>query len=188
MPKLAPKTTTSVAKKPLKTAKILAQKALPAQPKELTKEDVKAARQYIKDFWLKLERSHVKDDESLIGLPNKYLVPAFEEHHSFDFNEMYYWDSYFMAQGLLDQEHKDLVLGMLDNLIAMFERFKVIPNASRTYLMGRSQPPFLTSFIRDCYETYNLDLDWLTPRMAVAEREYFTPGSAASTISTIYTI
>lgn len=174
MPKLAPKTTTSVAKKPLKTAKILAQKALPAQPKELTKEDVKAARQYIKDFWLKLERSHVKDDESLIGLPNKYLVPAFEEHHSFDFNEMYYWDSYFMAQGLLDQEHKDLVLGMLDNLIAMFERFKVIPNASRTYLMGRSQPPFLTSFIRDCYETYNLDLDWLTPRMAVAEREYFT--------------
>jgi alpha,alpha-trehalase len=67
----------------------------------------------------------------------------------------------FGRETLLDQEHKDLVLGMLDNLIAMFERFKVIPNASRTYLMGRSQPPFLTSFIRDCYETYNLDLDWL---------------------------
>ncbi len=174
MPRLTPEDLLTAAQKPLETAKILAQKALPALPKELTKEDVKAARQYIKKFWKRLERSHLEDDESLIGLPNKYLVPASEERTTFDFNEMYYWDSYFMIQGLLDEQHKDLVLGMLDNLITMFERFKVIPNASRTYLMGRSQPPFLTSFIRDCYEVYNLNLDWLTPRMAVAEQEYFT--------------
>ncbi|HSX36922.1 MAG TPA: trehalase family glycosidase, partial [Patescibacteria group bacterium] len=52
--------------------------------------------------------------------------------------------------------------------------FKVIPNASRTYLMGRSQPPFLTSFIFDAYYAYDPGLDWLKRMMAVAKAEYET--------------
>src|SRR4029079_7581457 len=116
---------------------------------ELSAHDVAAARRYIEKYWTKLIRFHPQDDESLLGLPNKYLVPAFEEGHEFDFNELYYWDSYFMVQGMLDEAHKDLVIGILDNLCELFKRFSVIPNASRTYLMGRSQPPFLTSFIWD---------------------------------------
>src|SRR5690606_15769519 len=78
---------------------------------ELSAKDVEVARKYIKVYWSKLERTHAKDDESLLGLPKPYLVPASEEGHEFDFNEMYYWDSYFMVQGLYDQEHKELVLG-----------------------------------------------------------------------------
>lgn len=136
--------------------------------------DVQPARQYIDEYWSKLERYHPKDDETLVGLPKRYLVPAYEEGHAFDFNEMYYWDSYFMAQGLLDDTHKELVLGMLENLIYMQQRFKVIPNASRIYFMSRSQPPFLTSFIFDIYETYKLDKAWLVKAMAVAEAEYKT--------------
>src|SRR5574338_635801 len=108
---------------------------------ELSPDDVRLALEYIEAYWKKLERFHPKDDESLLGLPHKYLVPAYEEDHAFDFNELYYWDSYFMVQGMLDEQHKELVLGILDNLAALFERFKIIPNASRTYLMGRSQPP-----------------------------------------------
>lgn len=50
------------------------------------------------------------------GLPKPYLVPAYEEGHEFDFNELYYWDSYFMVQGLLDDEHRELVMGILENL------------------------------------------------------------------------
>lgn len=141
---------------------------------ELSPEEVQPARDYVRAYWHKLERRHTKDEDSLIGLPHPYLVPAFEEGREFDFNEMYYWDSYFMAQGMLDEEHKDLVLGMLDNLIFMFKRFKVIPNASRTYLMGRSHPPFLTSFIWDVYDAYGMDKKWLKERMAVAEQEYHT--------------
>ena len=117
------------------------------KPTDLTAEDVATARLYIDKYWKKLTRHHPKDDESLLGLPNPYLVPAFEEGHEFDFNELYYWDSFFMVQGMLDMEHKELVLGILEDLIYTFERFKVIPNASRTYLMGRSQPPFLSTFI-----------------------------------------
>jgi alpha,alpha-trehalase len=142
--------------------------------RELKAEDVAAARQFIKDYWPKLTRFHPKDDESLLGLPNRYLVPAYEEGHEFDFNELYYWDSYFMVQGLLDQQHKELVLGVLENLLYTFERFKVIPNASRTYLMGRSQPPLLTTFILDVYQAYSMDKKWLRRAIKIAESEYHT--------------
>jgi len=140
----------------------------------LSAEDVAAARDYIKDYWTKLTRLHPKDDESLLGLPNKYLVPAYEEGHEFDFNELYYWDSYFMVQGMLDQDHKELVIGVLENLLYTYERFKVIPNASRTYLMGRSQPPFLSTFILDVYQTYGMDKKWLKRAIKLAEAEYRT--------------
>ncbi len=141
---------------------------------DLSAQDVVAARAFIKNYWQKLERFHPKDDESLLGLPNKYLVPAFEEGHEFDFNEMYYWDSYFMVQGLMDRENKELVVGILDNLLYMFKRFKVIPNASRMYLMGRSQPPFLTSFIWDVFDAYDMDEKWLKDAIETAEAEYKT--------------
>src|SRR5436305_8584438 len=79
------------------------------QNHDLTAEDVRPARQYISDYWPRLTRYHPKDDESLLGLPHRYLVPAYEEGHEFDFNELYYWDSYFMLQGLMDEKHKDLI-------------------------------------------------------------------------------
>jgi len=142
--------------------------------KDLVVEDVTTARKYIADFWPTITRFHPKDDESLLGLPKPYLVPSYTEKTGFDYNELYYWDSYFMVQGLLDAEHKDLVMGILENLVSLFERFKVIPNASRTYLMGRSQPPFLTSFIFDVYNAYNPGKPWLKKMMGVAQEEYET--------------
>lgn len=142
--------------------------------KELTPEDVREARDYIAGYWTKVERFHPKDDESLLGLPKPYLVPSYRLKTGFDYNELYYWDSYFMVQGMLDAGHKELVQGILENLLFLFKRFKVIPNASRTYLTGRSQPPFLTTFIFDVYQQYELDQKWLKEAMAVAEAEYHT--------------
>jgi alpha,alpha-trehalase len=144
------------------------------QDKELTPEDVKLAREYIKEYWGHLERYHPKDDGSLIGVPKPYLVPSFAEGHEFDYDELFYWDSYFMTQGLLDEEHKELNLGILDDLIFIFKRFKIIPNSSQTYMTSRSQPPFLTSFIFDLYQAYDLDKKWLKEKMAVAKEEYET--------------
>lgn len=150
-----------------------AKKFLPTQT-VLSAEEVAPAREYIANYWTNLLRFHPKDDENLIGLPKPYLVPAFEKGHEFDFNELYYWDSYFMVQGMLDEAHKDLVMGILEDLLTLFRRFNVIPNASRLYLMGRSQPPFLTSFIWDVYEAYGLDKKWLKEAVQVAEAEYHT--------------
>jgi len=140
----------------------------------LSSDDVKEARDYIKKYWAHLERFNSEGDGSLVGLPNPYLVPTFEEEHSFDFNELYYWDSYFMVQGLLDEKHKNLVIGILEDLITLFERYNVIPNASRTYFTGHSQPPLLTSFIFDVYDAYKLDNEWLRNKIDVAKNEYHT--------------
>lgn len=142
--------------------------------KDLTPADVAEARAYIKQYWTKVERFHPEDDESLLGLPKPYLVPSYRAKTGFDYNELYYWDSYFMIQGLLDDDHKELIVGILEDLEFLFKRFKVIPNASRTYLTGRSQPPFLTSFIFDVYQRYDMDKAWLKQAMAVAEQEYKT--------------
>jgi alpha,alpha-trehalase len=142
------------------------------QTPQLKPADVQDARQYIAGYWAALVRFHPKDDDTLLGLPKPYLVPASEPGHSFDFNELYYWDSYFMVQGLLDDDHKGLLLGILENLLSLQRRFKVIPNASRTYLMGRSQPPLLTSFIFDLHDHYKLGQKWLDAAIASAEEEY----------------
>lgn len=162
--------------KRLTKAKELVTRRLPLKRTgDLTPADVAEARRYIDGFWTQLTRSHPVDDESLIGLPKPYLVPAYEEGHAFDFNEQYYWDSYFMIQGMLNSaEHEELVKGILENLMSMFQRFKVIPNASRTYLMGRSQPPFLTTFILEVHKAYRPGDAWLKQAIAVAKQEYHT--------------
>ncbi|MCA9332629.1 alpha,alpha-trehalase [Candidatus Saccharibacteria bacterium] len=140
----------------------------------LNHSDVKEARKYIEEYWENLIRYHPKDDESLLGLPKPYIVPAHEKGHEFDFNEMYYWDSYFMVQGKFGRNNKELVMGILEDLVYMLDRYGIIPNASRTYLTGRSQPPFLTSFIWEVYETYDLNQKWLKKMMTAAEDEYHT--------------
>lgn len=142
--------------------------------KDLTAEDVTAARDYIKAYWLKLERYNPKDVDSLIGVPKPYLVPSYAEGHEFDYSELYYWDSYFMIQCMLDTEHKDLVMGILEDFISIFKRFQIIPNGSQMYYLSRSQPPFLTSFIFDLYYAYNLDKTWLQEKIKVAKQEYET--------------
>ncbi len=156
------------------TSKKLLRVLLGSPGYELTAHDVKKAREYIEAYWKQLERFHPKDDESLVGLPKPFLVPSYEEGHEFDYNELYYWDSYFMVQGMLDDRHKALVMGILEDLFYLQKRFKIIPNASRLYLTSRSQPPFLTSFIFDLFEAYKLDVKWLTDAIKVAEEEYHT--------------
>jgi len=154
-----------------------ASKLLPTTRKStaLTAEDVQIARDYIREFWTHLERFHPDDDESLLGMPKPYLVPSYDEHASFDYDELYYWDSFFMVQGMLGRaENGELVSGILEDLLSLFRRFKIIPNGSRTFLMGRSQPPFLTTFIYDVYNTYNGDKAWLQEAIEVAKQEYKT--------------
>lgn len=142
--------------------------------KDLSAADVQIARDYIKTYWTKLERYHPKDEGSLIGVPKPYLVPSYAEGHEFDYDELFYWDSYFMVQGLLDDQHRDLNMGILENLFSIFKRYKIIPNSSQTYMTSRSQPPFLTSFIFDMYNAYKLERRWLRDAIGIAKQEYET--------------
>lgn len=166
-----------VMKLDMETAKSLAHRTLLfafGQPLGLSAAEAAPARKYIKQYWSQLQRYHPKDDNNLVGVPKPYLVPSFAEGQDFDYDELFYWDSYFMVQGMLDEEHRELVTGILEDLAALFKRFKIIPNAARLYYTSRSQPPFLTSFIFNVYDAYKLDKSWLKRNIAVAQAEYET--------------
>jgi len=113
----------------------------------LSAEDVKPARDYIKNYWTKLERFNPAGSGSLVSLPKPYLVPAYEESHSFDFNELYYWDSYFIMLGLKISKRWDLIANMINNFAWLIDQYGYIPNGNRTYYLGRSQPPFFACMV-----------------------------------------
>ena len=64
------------------------------------------------------------------------------------FNEMYGWDSYFEALGLLVDNRVELARGMVENFVYEIEHYGKILNANRSYYLTRSQPPFLTDMIK----------------------------------------
>mmetsp|Transcript_43161 Transcript_43161/g.101897 ORF Transcript_43161/g.101897 Transcript_43161/m.101897 type:complete len:599 (-) Transcript_43161:245-2041(-) len=66
------------------------------------------------------------------------------------FNELYGWDSYFMAAGLAavgDPALDALAKGTVTQLLYQVKHFGKILNANRSYFLNRSQPPFTTSAI-----------------------------------------
>ncbi len=108
-------------------------------------------------------------DEGLLYLPNPYVVPGGR------FNEMYGWDSYFIILGLVEDKRTDLARDMVENFFFEIENYGAILNANRTYYFTRSQPPFLTSMIREVYEHPTgkpLSKAWLAKAYSYAQRDY----------------
>lgn len=131
--------------------------------------------EYIDAYWPRLVRHNPSDHGTLIGLRSAYLVPS----DGAMFQEMYYWDSYFMALGLRDTPLEDMIPGMAENLAELMQRFLVIPNGSRFYFTSRSQPPFFTALVWEAYRVKlargDADLrEWLGEMLHVAELEYHT--------------
>jgi alpha,alpha-trehalase len=83
--------------------------------------------------------------QGLLYLPNPYVVPGGR------FNEMYGWDSYFIILGLLESGRTELARDMVENFFFEIEHYGGILNANRTYYLTRSQPPFLSSEIREVW-------------------------------------
>jgi alpha,alpha-trehalase len=134
-------------------------------------ERLKPALEYIDSYWKKLERFRPHDDGTLIGLPQPYFVPSARNSSGFAFEEIYYWDTYFIAQGLIGTPRQHLVRGLVEDLMALMRRFAIIPNGGRMYHSSRSQPPFLTSLIMDVYRIER-NRRWLADAMSVAKDEY----------------
>jgi alpha,alpha-trehalase len=106
----------------------------------------------------------------LLYLENPYVVPGGQ------FNEMYGWDSYFIIRGLLRDHRRDLAKGMVENFFYEIEHYGGVLNANRTYYLGRSQPPFLSSMILAVYEADKAsgkpDLQWLDRAYRFAVKDY----------------
>lgn len=129
-----------------------------------------AVLNYINSYWPRIMRENTHDRGTLIGLPYPYVVPSDSEM----FQEMYYWDSYFIALGLVHTSHRQLVRHMTDNMAYLLDRFGLIPNGTRYYFLSRSQPPFFMDMVRLTYEHGLGDQDWLARMVALAEGELNT--------------
>ena len=99
--------------------------------------------QHINALWPVLTRppDSVDPRSSLIPLPNSYVVPGGR------FREIYYWDSFFTMEGLVQSGRTDLVKNMLDNFAHLIMTVGHIPNGNRTYYLTRSQPPYFAAMV-----------------------------------------
>lgn len=94
------------------------------------------------------------DKHSLIPVPNGFIIPGGR------FTEFYYWDTYWIIQGLLISEMHDSVKGMIENYITMVQKYGFVPNGGRVYYLNRSQPPLLT-LMAASYTKYTRNREWL---------------------------
>lgn len=106
-----------------------------------------------------------KEKDIISGLP--FIVPGGR------FNEMYGWDSYFEAIGLLIDNKIELAKALADHFQYQIKHYGKILNANRSYYLTRTQPPFYSSLIKRVYEKTH-DKNWLKNHLITAIKEYQT--------------
>lgn len=108
-----------------------------------------------------------KDEGKLFGLPKPYIVPCAADN----FQEMYYWDTYFSNVGLILRGDIEQAKNNVDNLLSMIQRFGFVLNGSSQYYLYNSQPPFLAQMIREVYDEIQ-DREWLTQCYELLKKEH----------------
>ena len=83
---------------------------------------------------------------SLIYLKEQLVVPGGR------FREVYYWDTYWSIEGLLQCEMFNTTKHVLENLLQFVNMYGFVPNGGRKYYENRSQPPFLTLMVLRYWE------------------------------------
>lgn len=139
---------------------------------------------YYVQNWKNSLRDLDHDSADLIGLPHPYATPTLSGNKMFQ--EMYYWDSYFINRGLIaygthpqrsaesttdEQAALQQAINNCDNLIWLVEKFGYVPNANRYSMTNRSQPPMLGAMVSDIYKVTK-DTAWLNRALHALEKEH----------------
>ena len=98
---------------------------------------VQPLRAYIRSMWSDLARGPDAgvQNSSAIPVGHRHVVPGGR------FREIYYWDSFFTMLGLVRDGEIALATGIVDAMTDLIEDHGHVPNGTRTYYLGRSQPP-----------------------------------------------
>lgn len=123
---------------------------------------------YIASHWDECVREIRKDQGETIGLPYPYAIPAVGH-----FEELFYWDTYFLNKGLELSGRRLLAKCNVDNMLYLVNKYGYMQNANKTYYLRNqvSQPPFLSEMVRDVYNYYQ-DTVWLFGAYHILEKEY----------------
>ncbi|KAI8367661.1 trehalase-domain-containing protein [Radiomyces spectabilis] len=141
-------------------------------PKDLTPEYVKDINTKPGILSLKMRKIE-KPDGTTTFQGEPFIVPGGR------FNEMYGWDSYFEALGLLIDNHVDIAKSMVNHFAYEITHYGKILNANRSYYLLRSEPPFLTDMALRVYERLDpnekeANKEWLRSIFQAAIQEYET--------------
>lgn len=104
-------------------------------------------------------------EHGLLYLPGRYVVPGGR------FNEMYAWDSYFIALGLLRSGRVELAQSLADQMLYQVQHYGAVLNCNRTYCLTRSQPPLLSRLVLAVFQ-HTRDLHWLRAALPLVQRYY----------------
>jgi alpha,alpha-trehalase len=104
---------------------------------------------------------------SSFKLPAPFIIPGGR------FREFYYWDTFWILEGLYVSEMCQTARNIIDNMLALVSKFGFIPNGSRIYYLNRSQPPLLASMISRYIANCQVNLlEFLHTALPILEREY----------------
>jgi alpha,alpha-trehalase len=113
---------------------------------------------YIKNNWLK----YVETSETL---PKPYS-------YALNPGTLFYWDLYFINEGLMKQGFMEQALHNIDNFIFEIGELGFIPNANG-WGTDRSQTPYFAMMVRSYYEkTPQKDKEWLRKAYGAVLTEY----------------
>lgn len=131
------------------------------------------------DIWPDLTRRYSGGGTSnSTQFPNSF-IPV---NHTFvvaggRFREPYYWDSYWILEGLLRTggSFTEISKNAIENFLDFVDQFGFVPNGARVYYLNRSQPPLLSQMVKIYIEHSNDTsiLDRALP-LLVKEHEFWT--------------
>ncbi|KAJ7505883.1 trehalase [Mycena galericulata] len=144
----------------------------PAFLSNVTDPLLKAFSQTVHGYWTQLVRgtnastlcTAGKCESTLIPLNHTFVIPGGR------FREQYYWDSFWIIEGLLESELFSTANATLQNFMDEIERFGFIPNGGRIYYLNRSQPPLFIQMLAR-YVAASNDTSILARALPLAERE-----------------
>jgi len=123
--------------------------------------------EHVRQLWplLVVEPASIAAERgSLIRVPEPYVTPGGR------FRELYYWDSYFTAEGLAACGQLDRVENLVENFSWLISEYGRVPNANREYYRTRSQPPMFASLLEVLERERGFDA--VEPYLPHLEREY----------------
>ncbi|KAK8138622.1 glycoside hydrolase family 37 protein [Apiospora sp. TS-2023a] len=129
--------------------------------------------QKVIDIWPDLTREYIGANncpdcvDSFIPLKRTFVVAGGR------FREPYYWDSYWILQGLLRTggNFTEISKNVIENFLDLVDEFGFVPNGARIYYLNRSQPPVLPQMVKS-YVEYTNDSSILERAIPLLVKEY----------------
>ncbi len=129
--------------------------------------DLNEVRNYIRATWPKTIRENKELVDRVKPLPYPYSVPCSEGF----FRAFFYWDTYFTNLGLLRDNLEAQARFNCQNIAYLVQTHGFMPNDTWVDDDNRSQPPYFSLMVRDCYD-FRPDKNWLRELLPQIRKEY----------------